>query len=201
MTINPAIPSSNKITIPPPTTALKRKDYPDVKYWLESEYRAAIAESGGDTDAISAKRRPGRPTREDGPTVRLYLEDEYGNPMSAERLTLAGDKFKSLANALLVAGMAPPSWKKQTQDAYNLMHREMKAEFIEFALCEGDWKAEMYFTIEYPRWSRHKPGIGDGVPETKKRKRTASVLRGLTKMEDLDVLSMVRSISRVQNLI
>ena len=191
MTIsNATTPSS--ITIPSPPVPLKRKDYPDVKYWFESEYKSAIADSGGDTDAVGEKRRPGRPTKESGPAVRPYLEDESSNPMAAEHLSAAAEKFRLLANALLDAGIAPPSWKKQMSDAYNFMHHGMKVAFIEFALCEGDWKGETYFTVKYGHWSHHRPSLGETIsPGTRKRKRLDSVFRGLTKMEELDIPGMV----------
>ena len=157
-----------------------------------------MADLKGDTDVLNGKRKRGRPTKEEGPALRHYLKDEDGNSMSAERLTLAGDKFKALANVLLDAGIAPPSWKKRTNDAYNFMHCEMKAEFVEFALCEGDWKGEMYFTTEYPHWAHHKPGLCDSEStDTKKCKRSDSMFSGMMKMEDVDIPStpvMVRSI-------
>ena len=185
---------SLKLKLGSPITPLRRAEYPAVKYWLESDYKTAMADSAGDTDVFGAKRKQGRPTKEEGPALGPYLEDANGNPMSAERLTSAGDKFRSLANTLLEAGMAPPSWKKRTNDAYNFVHTEMKREFIEFALCDGDWKAEIYFTTEYPRWSRHKPGLSPDNTETKKRKLSVSVGPGLLKMEDWDTPSTVRFI-------
>ena len=121
--------------------------------------------------------------------------------MLAEWLTSAGDKFRSLANTLLEAAMALPSWKKQTNNAYNFVHTKMKREFIEFALCNSDWKAKIYFTTEYPHWSCHKPGLSPDNTETKKRKLSVPVGPGLLKMEDWDAPSMVRFIYIFENCI
>ena len=187
---HPTSPSAPKITIRPSSAPLKKTDYLSVKYWLKNEYKAAVADLKGDTDVLNGKHKWGHPTKEEGPALRHYLKDEDGNSMSADCLTLAGDKFKALANTLLNAGITPPSWKKQTNDAYNFMHCEMKAEFVEFALCEGDWKGEMYFTMEYPCWAHHKPGLCDSeTTDTKKHKRSNSMFSGMMKMEDVDIPS------------
>lgn len=155
------------------------------KYWLESKYKASLADSEGDTDALGpSKRKAGRPKRDEGPAVRLFLEDENSIPMSAVRLSQAAEKFKALANSLYQAGLAPSTWMQKTDDVQDYMHRQMRAAFIEFALCEGDWKGEMYFVTAYPRWAHCKDFQADNTSETKKRKRSQSVFNGLTKMED-----------------
>ena len=50
----------------------------------------------------------------------------------------------------------PPTWKKKTQFAGNLFSNTMQTKFIEFCLCQDDWKIEKYSDrtdVEQDAWS------------------------------------------------
>ena len=95
-------------------------------------------------------------------------------PIPREILVKVGQKARRLWQALNTAGLAPSSWGKASEVAYNYFNCEMLNEpaFEFFRYCEGNWKLTRWATKAYASWKHNHLKSGDtDNRNTSKRKR------------------------------
>src|SRR5277367_685863 len=142
---------------------LDKANFPKVKLWTHKLYKKACLEAIGDTDALATSRKKrGRPRRCDNDGTddetserHFYIEDTNGNPVTEDRLKQISLKARLIWTSLKKAQLAPSTWLKIDNDAYEYFKSEMLYEFTEFQLCEGSWKLDRWTTLNYPSWTKN----------------------------------------------
>ena len=150
-----------KIVAPP----LDKANFPKVKFWTKRLFKKACRETIGDTNALATSRKKrGRPRRRDNDDTddetsderrHNYIEDVNGNPVTDERLWQISAKARKIWQSLQKANLAPSTWLKIDNDAYEYFKSEMLNEFTEFQLCEGSWKLDRWATLNYSSWTNN----------------------------------------------
>ncbi|KAF8330256.1 hypothetical protein F5887DRAFT_1081830 [Amanita rubescens] len=140
------------LSTPAAPTPLNRDDYKQVKYWFQSSYQAP--KSSGETDGMAIGRpRPGRPRGDSSEeTPHTYLEDENGNTIMKQRVTTMGYKARRLWVTFAEQGMAPSRWEARNSRVEEYYYNVMANNFIEFRLCAGSWKLDLWTSKNYPSW-------------------------------------------------
>ncbi|EIN08668.1 hypothetical protein PUNSTDRAFT_45099 [Punctularia strigosozonata HHB-11173 SS5] len=139
--------------------------HPEVKYWDHDTWTNSmkrtddIAGFGGnsnddpadsDSDAVGV-RKPKKVSKKYG-----FLEDPTGHRVTLQRLDEIRLTTNRVCQYLKARGLGPTSWAHNaTLPAAQLVYRVLRAEFIEFQLCDGTWKAERWMIEHYPQWHRH----------------------------------------------
>ena len=172
----PGAAEDRSTTLPPlsklPET-LSREQYPAVKYWRRCDYNRARRNNKGNTNGLATARpKRGRPRRaadddsdEEANNVMAwdcvdpnkmpkhpYVETENGRPASQETLWAIGIKARRVWKTLAEKGLAPERWGLVTDHAYEYFSREMLNAFVEFRLCENNWKLHYWITKSYSSW-------------------------------------------------
>ena len=140
-----------KPEIPPPLPPLSEDDYDEVKFWRVEDWNKYVAKM-----SATANKPP-----------RLgFLTDEQGDVISSERKKEFYDWFSVLSASLFRVREDPVTWKKKTKFATDFISNSMREKFIEFRLCEGNWKVEKYGSIKFSDWDK-------GPRESGRLKRTS----------------------------
>ncbi len=133
-----------KPEIPPSLPALSKDDYEDVKFWRIGDWNQFQADG----------KKNGREVSRLG-----FLTDEDGDELSSSRRKEIYEWFSVLASSLFRAREDPKTWKKKTKFAIEFISNSLREKFLEFRLCEGDWKVEKYGSIKYSDWDKgHRTG-------------------------------------------
>jgi hypothetical protein len=147
-------------TTKPPLKPLRCDDFLNVKYWTERSFEDAIREGLGETNRLSMKKhKAGCPRKssdadEESSNSYPYLETADGGPLLSDVFTAMNGKLRHLFELLVVANLAPPTWRSATETAHEFVHLEMGHAFEVFRLCEGGWKLHKYITIKYSGFTR-----------------------------------------------
>ncbi|KAM6490980.1 hypothetical protein JOM56_013600 [Amanita muscaria] len=125
------------------TVTLKQhNEYPEVTFWLHDEW-----------STYKKKRNTGSRYR--------FLQDKDGEEITEARLNeirafLLG-AFNELQELLGDNKALPQTWANATKGraVINACHSELRRQFEEFTLCNGDWKARSFMIEWYPNWARN----------------------------------------------
>lgn len=149
---------------------LDRKDYSQVRFWTAKSFEAYCDNNTGDTDGLATqhKKRGRLPKSETTGNRYLYLENTDGSIIPRDVFVKMGQKARRLWQAMYSVGLAPSSWGKASEIAYNYFNGEMlnDPEFKFFRYCEGNWKLMRWATKSYPSWAHNHLKSSD-ASETK----------------------------------
>lgn len=140
----------NKLVIPCVPDELDPDDYESARFWMQigwNNHKKHQVNQGLNVKSLG------------------FMCDADGDPVSKERLTTMTKRAKQLWMTCYHLRMDPPSWTKKTEDVSNYFSRNMRISFPEFALCEGNWKAEAFAVIRYPDWASDVRGSGTLIRE------------------------------------
>lgn len=125
---------SSTLQVPLSPPLVNRNEFPDAKFWKSDSWQEYC----------------GR--RTDVPKLG-FVTDEDSEFVGPNRLKNMSETAKKLWTHLHHHRLAPATWHLISQEAYEYYSNSMCAAFIEFRLCEGDWKVSMFGTIRFPDWS------------------------------------------------
>ena len=124
-----------------------REDYPLVKYWFRHEWTAA------ENSQVAMIGATGKARASLGENVTLrFVEDENGNIIDGFRATAIRKFGREIWTGLGNIGKAPKTWGKVDAKVAAEYRTEMGRKFPELRLCEGNWKADLIATLNYPSW-------------------------------------------------
>lgn len=164
----------NPKDIPPP---LDRNDYPNIQFWTSKAFDTYCKHLSGETDGLAIlRRRRGRRRNDDDENRYPYLENADGTPISWQLILKLGQKARRVWRTLLDVDMAPASWGKASETAYNFFNSEIlntpELKFLRY--CEGNWKVMRWATKAYASWAHNhiksKDPVGTEAARGKKRK-------------------------------
>lgn len=135
----PPAPPPCTLVIPPSPELLDIHDYYAAQFWDFEQWK----------QHDKKERANGRV-----PSRLGFVTDTEGNAVSSARLSQIVAEANVLWNSLYSAREDPPSWKKKTKVANDYFSNSMRSKFIEFRLCEGDWKVEVFASTKFSDWNR-----------------------------------------------
>jgi hypothetical protein len=141
--------------------ALQATDFPNVKFWL--------------------KRNWSRAANVKGLSRFNYLEKEDGVMVDETRLHEMREVARNMWKGFKKQGILPPTWRSARVEVRSEYYREMRQKFLEFRLCETDWKADQLAADYYYSFhnyhakgkGRQGEGIGTMEPVAKRMKTGA----------------------------
>ncbi|KAI9428663.1 hypothetical protein H4582DRAFT_2135776 [Lactarius indigo] len=145
-----------------------REDNPGVVYWVKKEYtRAARKKNRGETDgnatSVQVKRKRGRPPQdsndEEDHSTHFYLETRDGIPVDKSVIAEMSRKARMLWRTLDKCGLAPETFGKIENRAWDYYSRTLLADKAHdfLLLCDdGEWKLREWSTKSYPSWYRNR---------------------------------------------
>lgn len=142
----PSAPSSCTLLIPPSPELLDNHDYYAAQFWDCEQWK----------QHDKKERANGRI-----PSRLGFITDTEGNAVSSARLSQIVAEANVLWTSLYSAREDPPSWKKKTKLANDYFSNSMRSKFIEFRLCEGDWKVEVFASTKFSDWNRNSRERGN----------------------------------------
>jgi len=125
-------------TLPPALDELDPDDYPNTQYWTQSswiEYKKKQANQGYGVFGLA------------------FLCNAEGDRVSRDRLNAMTKRAKQLWNTLYRHRQDPTTWGKKGDFVADFFSRHMRNSFMEFGLCEGNWKADAFAIVRYPDWA------------------------------------------------
>jgi hypothetical protein len=123
-----------------------REDYPLVKYWYRHEWTT-------ENSQVAMIGASGKARASQGENVTLrFVEDEKGNVIDGFRATAIRKFSREIWSGLGNIGKAPKSWGKVDAKVAAEYRTEMGRKFPELRFCEGNWKADLIATLNYPSW-------------------------------------------------
>ncbi|KAF8182551.1 hypothetical protein BJ912DRAFT_1061708 [Pholiota molesta] len=135
------VPHAPTLDIPPSPELLSIHDYYEAQaFWDHEKWK----------EHDKKERASGRV-----PPRLGFVVDVEGNAVSSARLTQMSSEANILWTTLFSTREDPPSWKKKTKAANDFFSNSMRSKFIEFRLCEGDWKVEVFATTKFSDWNRN----------------------------------------------
>lgn len=115
-------------------------------------------ETDGDSSTARAKAKPGCPredSNEDSISEYFYLENSDGTTVSKEAISQMSQKAHTIWETLDEHGLAPTSFDKISETAWDHYARIMldDPEFFFLRLCDdGQWKLKEWSNSSYPSW-------------------------------------------------
>ena len=155
----PRLPMSSSM-VPQVDIPLKRADYPGILFWTRAEWVNSLKNTG-DSSSYGKEKVRGRTLMSQGINkTAKYIEDGNGNAVDGYKLKDMLTHMRSIWSSFLIRDRAPTTWGRADMEILNHFRREMRVKFLEFALCENDWKADYLATTHYPSWySNHVKGV------------------------------------------
>ena len=137
--------------------------------------RAQRGATDGNAKKVKKRGRPEKETPDDDcdslepNTTHVYLETEYGVPVSKALVTQQGQKLRSLWATLSKHGLAPMVWSEADSFALNFVDSAILTDprFYFLRLCDDNWKLKHWISKNYPSWVRNHL-ITDGDAKAKK---------------------------------
>ena len=126
----------------------ERKNYKYCRFWNEAPWQA-----------IRSKQGP-KPLDLDSPIISMFLEDEFGQPVSHEtKKRLFGD-LNSYWTGMLDAGHTPKNWTDSLDlKTKNDFRRSFEGQYPFLRLCEGGWKVDQLWINYFRIWRRGHPAL------------------------------------------
>jgi hypothetical protein len=132
--------SATDLPIPSTPLPLARKDYPDIPFWTKQEW-----------DTFVERRKLGNKS----PSWNAFLTDEEGIILSKQRFHDLWEDAKLAFNSLYWRRADPTSWGKKNDLAAAYFYNTITTKYLEFQLCEGNWKVHLWTTERYPDWVKN----------------------------------------------
>jgi hypothetical protein len=124
-----------------------REDYPLVNYWYRHQWTTS------ESLQVAMIGAPGKARASQGENVTLrFVEDENGNIIDGFRATSIRKFSREIWSGLSNIGKAPKTWGRVDAKVAAEYKTEMGRRFPELRLCEGNWKADLIATLNYPSW-------------------------------------------------
>jgi hypothetical protein len=142
----PPAPPASTLVVPPSPELLDNHDYYAVPFWDHEKWKVHEKK----------ERANGRI-----PSRLGFLTDTEGNAVSSARLSQMVGEANVLWNSMYSAREDPPSWKKKTKIANDYFSNSLRSKFIEFQLCEGDYKVEVFASTKFSDWNRNSREKGN----------------------------------------
>lgn len=157
--------------------ALRREDYPHVRFWTRQDWNAAeqtqvltVDEEGEvfpeldkeDDDGSKQSLPPpgpacprGKRRAAQGINVAMtYIELEDGTTIDGFRAAEIRRYARSLWVQMALDNKSPATWSDADAASLTYYSTSMAQRFSELRLCTSDWKANLVATDNYPSW-RH----------------------------------------------
>lgn len=123
------------------------EDYPLLKYWYKHEWTTA------ENSQVAMIGAPGKAWASQGANVTLqFVEDENGDIIDGFRATAICKFSWEIWSGLGNIGKALKTWGKVDAKVAAEYRTEIGQKFPELWLCEGNWKADLIATLNYPSW-------------------------------------------------
>ena len=160
-------------------TALRREDYPHVRFWTRQEWNAAsqeqileVSEQPDESEAfpdldIEEGDAPkellpagpvcarGKHRSSQGINVAMkYIELEDGTVIDGYRASDIRRYARSLWVQMALDNKLPKAWGNADAASLSTYNESMAQRFPELRLCASDWKANLVAIDNYPSW-RH----------------------------------------------
>ena len=130
---------SEDVVVPDVQEPLYEEDYPDVPYWHDKDW---ITHTERQKDRGNVVTRLG------------FLTDRDGKVVSESQIKAFTSVAKQAWNKLYRHRLDPSSWTKKTSKVASFLANTLKAKFVKFCYCNGDWKVGRFAIIKYPDWCR-----------------------------------------------
>ncbi|KAL1937341.1 hypothetical protein VTO73DRAFT_13802 [Trametes versicolor] len=154
--------------------ALRRQDYPQVRWWYKSDW---VKHEKSTIRDFSKSNERGGTRAANGVNVRYqFMENTQGVVVSGYRATDARARFREFNIHLYKAGRAPDTWVRGIDSQDRVNYDAWMAKMVpELRLCHNSWKARELAVKEYPQW---KPAYDKRVRRRKElaEKRAAALL-------------------------
>jgi hypothetical protein len=139
-----ADPQNTPLTILPD---LNHEDHSLVNYWYRHQWTTA------ESSQVAMIGAPGKARASQGENVTLrFVEDVNGNVIDGFRATAIRKFSREIWSGLVNIGKAPKTWGRVDAKVAAEYRTEMCRKFPELRLCEGNWKADLIATLNYPSW-------------------------------------------------
>ncbi|EGO27513.1 hypothetical protein SERLADRAFT_406586 [Serpula lacrymans var. lacrymans S7.9] len=129
--------------------ALKREDYPNVRFWRKQEYQQHCKEY--QEAQLNPEQISG--IGEKALNRLFYVEYEDRTTIDTEE---GGRNIRKLARSiwfeLADLGMAPKTWMSTSRAVLDYYRSKMYKKFPQLCFCESDWKADQLAIDNYPSW-------------------------------------------------
>lgn len=157
-------------------TALRREDYPNVRFWTRQDWNSAAQEDVLQIDPpedseVFPELEEGDelkdPVPAPGPACRgkhrasqginvtmKYIEFEDGTTIDGFRAAEIRRYARSLWVQMALDDKLPRTWSDADAKSLTSYNESMAQRFPELCFCVADWKANMVATDNYPSW-RH----------------------------------------------
>ena len=144
----------------------KHEAFELTKYWNHDPWKAA--------------RGGGKIKNCDSPILSLFMEDEFGQPVSDEvKEEVRGDLF-GYWNDIYDVGEKLTNYKELGLKRREDFRKTMEGKFPWLRLCEGHWKAKQLWINYFSPWKKTRL---PPTPDTKKPSPSPNNLRGKTPIE------------------
>lgn len=135
-------------------TPLEQDNYPLIKYWRRSDWSDAAKPVQGVSELNGEGIQRGGSRASKGVNVACrYIEQENGDIVDGFRATAIRNIAYGIFHQLLAHGLAPKTWGAAGHDIKQHFFTEMSVQVPEMRYCEGNWKAHLLATQNYPSWS------------------------------------------------
>ncbi len=114
---------------------LQPTDFPNINFW--------------------SKRNWSRGTNVKGPLRFNYIETKDGVMVDDDRLQEMREAARNIWKGFKKQGIFPQTWRSAGVEVRSEYYREMRHKFLEFKLCETDWKADQLATDSYYSWHNY----------------------------------------------
>lgn len=170
------IPAST--TTPNAYAALRREDYPNIRFWTRQDWNSATQEDvlqvnqPEESEAFPELEEEGDELKESGvppsgPGCRgkhrssqginvtmKYIEFEDGTVVDGFRAAEIRRYARSLWVQMALDNKLPKTWSDADAHSLSTYSTSMAQRFPELRLCSAEWKANLVATDNYPSW-RH----------------------------------------------
>ncbi len=133
-----------------PGGALRREDYPNVKFWDEEEYKKSRVNK--DVAKVGDNDKNWKPQYD-------WLQDEYGNhpgALAEKKLNATcREVFEHIASDCKKNGVSPPdSFSHMDVLAKKFFHKEVRTAHPYVYFASDSWKGNKVGTLVFPGWKR-----------------------------------------------
>ncbi|KAG1848383.1 hypothetical protein C8R48DRAFT_408887 [Suillus tomentosus] len=132
---------------------LDPEDYPHLKSWTKQQWQEDCPKNSSAVPGSAAKSSRGSARMAQGINVSCtYLQDEQGNPVSAQRAKAIRQLMLSSFRQLETQGLAPDSIGQASLQVLRWLTHTLRKQFLELRLCADNWKSMKLMTDNYSQW-------------------------------------------------
>lgn len=127
-------------------------DYPLVKSWTKKDWQENMPSSTSANPGSSGKKRGATRMARGINVACTYLQDEAGQPVSAQRAKTIRLFMLSCFRQLESQGLAPESIGQASLKVIHWLIHMLRKQYFEFRLCADNWKAMKLMIDNYSQW-------------------------------------------------